>query len=60
MDEVAFFDLVLSEADITNIMNNGLAESAVQVAVEKPIRQTHDSLGTVENRKITLLLRFMV
>lgn len=34
MDEVAFFDLVLSEADITNIMNDGLVESAVEVAVE--------------------------
>ena len=34
MDEVAFFEFVLSEADITNIMNNGLVEFAVEVAVK--------------------------
>lgn len=34
MDEVAFFDFALSEADISNVMNNGLAEFSVEVAVQ--------------------------
>ena len=33
MDEVAFFDFVLSEDDISNVMNNGLVEFSVEVAV---------------------------